>query len=77
MFEVDDVMRFHFALVVVLIAFAVLNELPQTFALVLINNRGSLFIGLLDRRSIFHILPSHITLLCLPLVFNCTVQVYC
>lgn len=36
MFKVNDIVRFYFLLIVVLITLAVLNKLPETFALVLV-----------------------------------------
>lgn len=77
MLKVDNVMRFDLLFAVVLVTLAMFDEFPETLALILVNYRRSVLVGLFDRRTIFDILPTNIPWVCLPLVSNRCIQVNC
>lgn len=62
MLEVDDIMGFYLFDAAVLLMRAVLDELPETLTLVLINNGDSSFLGLLYAWTVLDVLPALITL---------------
>ena len=60
--EIDDVVRLDLLHVVVLLGPRVLDELPQTLALVLVYDRRPLVVRTLNRRPVLHVVPSLVPL---------------
>ena len=60
--EVDNIMRFDLLEIDILLVRAMLDELPQTLALVLVHDGDSAFFWFLDGRPVPHVLPALISL---------------